>query len=43
MLRSEVIGSFKMKAYLSGMPRLELRLNDKMQLAATRGAGNAEL
>ena len=30
MLRSEVIGLIKMKCFLSGMPNLQLGLNDKV-------------
>ena len=30
VLRSEIIGSIKMKSFLSGMPELKLGLNDKV-------------
>ena len=30
MLKSEIVGSVKMKCYLSGMPELRLGLNDKI-------------
>lgn len=30
MLRSEILGSLKMRSYLSGMPELKLGLNDKL-------------
>ena len=30
LLRSEVVGSIKMKSYLSGMPELRLGLNDRL-------------
>ena len=30
MLRSEIIGTVKMRCYLSGMPELRLGLNDKV-------------
>jgi AP-1 complex subunit mu len=39
VLRSEILGSLKMKTFLSGMPELKLGLNDKLMLdAANRGA-----
>lgn len=31
MLQSEIVGSVKMRVYLSGMPELRLGLNDKVQ------------
>ena len=37
MLRSEILGSLKMKSFLSGMPELKLGLNDKLLMEA-RGA-----
>lgn len=40
MLRSEVLGSVKMRCYLSGMPELRLGLNDKVMFEAT---GRGEL
>ena len=30
VLKSEIVGSVKMKCYLSGMPELRLGLNDKI-------------
>ena len=30
VLRSEIVGSVKMRVYLSGMPELRLGLNDKI-------------
>ena len=38
VLRSEILGSLKMKTFLSGMPELKLGLNDKLMLQAA-GAG----
>lgn len=35
VLRSEIIGSLKMKSYLSGMPELKLGLNDKLLFEQT--------
>merc|ERR1712178_538159 len=35
VLRSEILGSLKMKSYLSGMPELKLGLNDKLLFEAT--------
>merc|ERR1719198_2183860 len=35
VLRSEIIGTLKMKSYLSGMPELKLGLNDKLLFEAT--------
>ncbi|KAG2186105.1 hypothetical protein INT43_002543 [Umbelopsis isabellina] len=35
VLRSEVLGSVKMRCYLSGMPELRLGLNDKVMFEAT--------
>merc|ERR1719412_3404366 len=35
VLRSEILGALKMKSYLSGMPELKLRLNDKLLFEAT--------
>jgi len=35
LLRSEILGSLKMKSYLSGMPELKLGLNDKLLFEAT--------
>lgn len=41
VLRSEILGSLKMKSYLSGMPELKLGLNDKLQFeTAGKGAKN---
>lgn len=31
VLQSEILGSVKMRVYLSGMPELRLGLNDKVQ------------
>tara|TARA_B110001452_G_scaffold226526_1_gene200956 strand:- start:528 stop:1817 length:1290 start_codon:yes stop_codon:yes gene_type:complete len=40
LLRSEILGSLKMRSYLSGMPELKLGLNDKLLFEATgRRAG----
>jgi AP-1 complex subunit mu len=40
VLRSEILGTLKMKTFLSGMPELKLGLNDKLMLdAASRAAG----
>ena len=42
VLRSEILGTLKMKTFLSGMPELKLGLNDKLMLdAASRAAGGA--
>eukprot|EP00736_Rhodelphis_marinus_P006219 Rmarinus@m.17448 len=35
VLRSEIVGSLKMRSYLSGMPELKLGLNDKLLLEAS--------
>ena len=35
VLRSEILGSVKMKCYLSGMPELRLGLNDKVMFENT--------
>eukprot|EP01066_Platyproteum_vivax_P013100 Platyproteum_vivax@DN5957_c0_g1_i1.p1 len=35
VLRSEILGSLKMKSFLSGMPELKLGLNDKVLFEAT--------
>jgi AP-1 complex subunit mu len=35
VLRSEIIGSVKMKSFLSGMPELKLGLNDKVLFEMT--------
>lgn len=35
VLRSEILGSLKMKSFLSGMPELKLGLNDKLLFEAT--------
>lgn len=35
VLRSEILGSIKMKCYLSGMPELRLGLNDKAMFEST--------
>eukprot|EP00164_Ancoracysta_twista_P000938 GFYU01001227.1.p1 GENE.GFYU01001227.1~~GFYU01001227.1.p1 ORF type:complete len:423 (+),score=143.91 GFYU01001227.1:309-1577(+) len=35
LLRSEILGSLKMRSYLSGMPDLKLGLNDKLLFEAT--------
>jgi AP-1 complex subunit mu len=48
LLRSEILGSLKMRSYLSGMPELKLGLNDKLLFEATgrrtggRGAGKGK-
>jgi hypothetical protein len=40
VLHSEIIGSIKMRTFLSGMPELKLGLNDKVLFEATgRGMG----
>ena len=39
VLRSEIVGSVKMKTYLSGMPELRLGLNDKVVFDADKGGG----
>lgn len=36
VLRSEIVGSLKMRSCLSGMPELKLGLNDKLQFEASR-------
>jgi len=36
LLRSEILGSLKMRSYLSGMPELKLGLNDKLLFEASR-------
>eukprot|EP00727_Mastigamoeba_balamuthi_P007194 m51a1_g3095 Adaptor protein complex 1 (AP-1), mu subunit A (449) ;mRNA; f:100678-102560 len=41
VLRSEIVGSIKMKCQLSGMPELRLGLNDKVQLDRS-AAGQAQ-
>ena len=41
MLRSEVLGSVKMRCYLSGMPELRLGLNDKVMFEATGRANSS--
>jgi len=44
LLRSEILGSLKMRSYLSGMPELKLGLNDKLLFEATgRRAGGRGL
>ena len=35
VLRSEILGSLKMRSYLSGMPELKLGLNDKLLFEGT--------
>lgn len=35
VIRSEILGSVKMKCYLSGMPELRLGLNDKVMFEST--------
>lgn len=35
VVRSEILGSVKMKCYLSGMPELRLGLNDKVMFEST--------
>lgn len=35
VLQSEIVGSVKMRVYLSGMPELRLGLNDKVQFEAS--------
>eukprot|EP01112_Ceratiomyxa_fruticulosa_P013782 TRINITY_DN3893_c0_g1_i1.p1 TRINITY_DN3893_c0_g1~~TRINITY_DN3893_c0_g1_i1.p1 ORF type:complete len:442 (-),score=59.41 TRINITY_DN3893_c0_g1_i1:123-1448(-) len=37
ILRSEIVGSIKMRSFLSGMPELRLGLNDKVQFDAGLG------
>lgn len=42
VLRSEIVGSLKMKSCLSGMPELKLGLNDRLALqAAAASAGDS--
>jgi len=41
VLRSEILGSLKMKTFLSGMPELKLGLNDKLMLDASNRTGAA--
>lgn len=41
VLRSEVVGSIKMRVYLSGMPELRLGLNDKLLFEST-GRGRSK-
>ncbi|KAG2236736.1 hypothetical protein INT48_000734 [Thamnidium elegans] len=43
VLRSEVLGSVKMRCYLSGMPELRLGLNDKVMFEATGRAKAIEM
>jgi AP-1 complex subunit mu len=39
VLRSEILGSVKMKCFLSGMPELRLGLNDRVQFDSSAGQG----
>ena len=39
VVRSEVTGALKFRAYLSGMPECKLGLNDKVLLDQNRGGG----
>lgn len=39
VLRSEILGSLKMKSFLSGMPELKLGLNDKVLMDSSGRAG----
>ena len=41
VMRSEIVGSIKMRVYLSGMPELRLGLNDKI-LFETIGRGKSK-
>ena len=41
MLRSEIVGSVKMRVYLTGMPELRLGLNDKVLFEST-GRGKSK-
>jgi AP-1 complex subunit mu len=41
VLRSEILGSLKMKTFLSGMPELKLGLNDKLMLDAAGAAAGS--
>lgn len=42
VLRSEIVGSIKLKVYLSGMPELRLGLNDKYLFESNgRGKSNS--
>ena len=41
VLRSEILGSLKMKTFLSGMPELKLGLNDKLMLDAASGGNSS--
>lgn len=41
VLRSEILGTLKMKTFLSGMPELKLGLNDKLMLDASARGGAA--
>uniref|UniRef100_A0A914XZ84 MHD domain-containing protein n=1 Tax=Panagrolaimus superbus TaxID=310955 RepID=A0A914XZ84_9BILA len=44
VLQSEIVGSVKMRVYLSGMPELRLGLNDKVQFEASgRGKTNKSI
>jgi len=40
VLRSEIIGSVKMRTFLSGMPELRLGLNDRVQFESTGRSTN---
>lgn len=42
VLRSEILGSLKMKSFLSGMPELKLGLNDKLLFEQTGRPTNAK-
>jgi AP-1 complex subunit mu len=41
VLRSEILGTLKMKTFLSGMPELKLGLNDKLMLDAAGGSASS--
>ena len=41
VLRSEIVGSIRMRVYLSGMPELRLGLNDKVLFEST-GRGKSK-
>jgi len=40
VLRSEIVGSIKMRSFLSGMPELRLGLNDRVQFENSTKTGN---
>ena len=43
VLRSEIVGSVKMRVFLSGMPELRLGLNDKILFENTGSRSNLKL